>query len=114
MFICWHWTGQPVPSVQCSVFSVQCPVFSVQCGENYGPGQESCRVQPSQELRVHSNILEHIVRGSVILCSLLGSKDANHSFSTGRRKRENEGPMRVVVYNPESLGYTLVHQISKL
>ena len=45
----------------------QWPVPSVQCGENYGPGQESCRVQPSQELRVHSNILEHIVRGKTVL-----------------------------------------------
>ena len=44
-----------------------CPVFGVQCGENYGPGQESCRVQPSQELGVHSNILEHIVRGKTVL-----------------------------------------------
>ena len=30
-------------------------------GENEGPCQETCRVQPAGELRVHSNILEHIV-----------------------------------------------------
>ena len=46
--------------------SAQCPVPSVQCGENYGPGQESCRVQPTRELRVHSNFLEHIVRGKTV------------------------------------------------
>ena len=41
---------------------------------------------------------------------LLGSKDANVLALGG----ENERPKkRVVVYNPESLGYILVHQIGK-